>query len=124
MKHNATKTPLVTGTRFPGGSRHEPAVKLAAVRDVKQLMLEGISKWKALKQIAKTLTPTISAAALSNWYNNYDDVTVNLQRSNGNVTHTNRFTLRSVNIRTVNGHDATLTSEDIHQIAEWAGSIC
>ena len=127
-----TRKSLVLGTpqRLPGGSKHTTAEKLTAVRDVKQLMSEGITKWAALEQIARDLDPRMSATAVNNWVNKYANVTGDMQRSNGNITdtlHTTRvdgFIVQSINVRLTNGTHADLAPVDINKIASLASTIC
>ena len=125
-----TRKPLVRGTtqRLPGGSKHATASKLSAIKAVKQLMLEGIAKWSALTQIGKDYN--VSSATVSNWYNKYRDVTVQLRQTNGNIAHTLRnshtdgFAIQSVNLRTTDGVHVSLTPTDINKIASLASTIC
>ena len=87
MKTKVRK-PLVRGTtrRLPGGSKHDTATKLTAIKAVKQLIMEGVTKWAALTQISRDYD--VSAATMSNWLNKYQDVTVQLQKTNGRIVHT------------------------------------
>ena len=130
MKRKTRKSSLVTAPRFQGGSKHDTAAKLAVVKDVRRLILGGISKWTALEQIAKEVSPAVSATTVHNWFKKYQDVTVNLQRSSGNMTdtlgiaHTGRFTIQSVNVRLTDGAHARLIPADISEIATLASTIC
>ena len=128
MKPKTRSTSLVTAPRHIGGSKHDTATKLEAVRNVRSLMREGLTKWHALEQIAKD--HNVSATTMSNWLNKYKDVTVTLQKSNGNIAstlrnnHNDGFAIQSVNVRLTSGKVETLTPIDITKIASLASTIC
>ena len=107
---------------------HDTAAKLSAVKEIRRLMSKGHNKWDALTRVASNVSVTPQTA--SNWLNKYKDVTVNIQRSNGNVARTSRnnhndgFAIQSVNVRLTSGKEETLTPTDINNIASLAGTIC
>ena len=115
---NTTKRLLTKGN-------HTTATKLEAVNKVRRLIRGGMSKNAALKVVAGPLHR--KAQSIQNWMDKYENLTTStnntslIQSAVVHDNHTGRFTVKSIDLRTVNGVDITLTLKDIHEIAYYAG---
>ena len=98
---------------------HTTAAKLSAVREARLLMKKGLSKSKALANIAKGMK--VSAPTVHNWLNKYEPLTLNT--TNGTAHHTNGRIVTGIEVKTESGI-IKLTPADVKNIADLASTVC
>tara|TARA_Y100000310_G_C19942369_1_gene473116 strand:+ start:149 stop:487 length:339 start_codon:yes stop_codon:yes gene_type:complete len=107
---------------------HTAASKRQAVSTFTTLMEsdDTIGRWTALTVVAKQFK--VSPTTINNWVNKYtqrNSTTNNTPLVSGiHTDHSGQFRVHSINLRTVDGVDVQLTTDDINRIASLASTIC
>ena len=98
---------------------HTTAAKLSAVRELRLLMKKGLSKSKALTNIARGMK--VSTATVHNWLHKYEPLTLNT--NNVTTKHTNGRIVTGIEVKTESGI-IKLTPADVKNIASLASTVC